>query len=99
MLDCLVYPVGEETYSRQTHYECHGRQSFPPAGVSKLEMMLVVHGTENKLADYPEDIDCCYDDRRCGGDYENTVEHVIVFERTEENRHLGYETGHTRQTE
>ena len=99
MLDSLVDPVGEATYTCDAENKSHRSYALEPCGIGESQMMFIIHRTQKELAYNTEDIDCCDDDRACSGDYECAMEEVGVLEATEEDCHLGYETGKTGKTE
>ncbi len=57
MLYRLVDPVGEATDAGYTYDKCHRSKTFPPCGVGKLKVMLILHRTQKQLAHHAQDID------------------------------------------
>ena len=57
--DDVAEEVREATDGGNTHNECNHRQALLPLGIGELQMMLVLHRTEEQLANNSQDVDCC----------------------------------------
>ncbi len=58
-------------------------------------MMLILNRAEKDLAYHSENVDSGDHDRAASKDSEHAVEHIGMFKRTDEDRHLGNEARQT----